>query len=355
MNEDNTDIPVPRDIYQADTVGTTVRGSLDTVTNKYGDNLLSLCKAVPLRICNGRKLGDTLGSFTCFTNNGQSCVDYCLSSPSLYKSVKTLSVGHPVLTLSDHCPLTAVVCVNVKTRVDSSVYEFITKPSKLAWNKDISFRFENILQTQAFSERFSAFSSQNFDNDQSGIDLATDELSNLLIEGAMRSTSSVQYHKSVKPSLKICSKKLKKKRKNHPKWHDKSCADAHRDVVVTSKLLKGDPKNPYLKGKLVTETKIYNRLVKSKQKEFVDKMFSDLDSIKRNDPKGYMDLIKSMRDGNFDKEVSDDTSDISPQIWFSHFSKLLARNVNSDSNIGLQTLIGSEIDHFRTELDNPFT
>ena len=41
MNEDNTDIPVPRDIYQADTVGTTVRGNLDTVTNKYGDNLLS--------------------------------------------------------------------------------------------------------------------------------------------------------------------------------------------------------------------------------------------------------------------------------------------------------------------------
>ena len=114
INEDNTDIPVPRDIYTADTIGTTVRGNLDTVNNKYGDNLLNLCKAVPLRICNGRKLGDILGSFTCFTSNGQSCVDYCLSSPSLYKNIKTLSVGTPVLTLSDHCPLTAVVSVNFK-------------------------------------------------------------------------------------------------------------------------------------------------------------------------------------------------------------------------------------------------
>ena len=355
INEDNTDIPVPRDIYKADTIGTTVRGNLDTVTNKYGDNLLSLCKAVPLRICNGRKLGDILGSFTCYTSNGQSCVDYCLSSPTLYKSVKTLSVGNPVLTLSDHCPLTAVVSVNVNTRVNSADYEFITKPAKLAWNKDISCRFENILQTEEFSERFSAFLAKDFSNDQSGIDLATDDLSKLLIEGALRSSSAVQYVRSAKSFVKVCSKKFKRKRRNHPKWHDKSCADAHRDVVKTSKLLKGDPKNSFLKGKLITETKIYNKLVKNKQKEFVDKMFSDLESIKKNDPKGYMDLIKSMRDGNFDKEVSDDTSDISPQSWFDHFSKLLAKNCESESNIDHQTIINSEIDLFATELDHPFT
>ena len=33
--------------------------------------------------------------------------------------------------------------------------------------------------------------------------------------------------------------------------------------------------------KLVTETKIYNQLVKSKQKKFVDGLFSDLDSVKK--------------------------------------------------------------------------
>ena len=83
-------------------------------------------------------------------------------------------------------------------------------------------------------------------------------------------------------------------------------------------------------------------------------MFSDLDTIKRNDPKGYMDLIKSLRDGNFDREMSDDTSDISPQDWFGHFSKLLSRNV-SDLDIEHQTIIDSEKDLFITELDHPFT
>ena len=255
LNEDNTDIPIPQDIYEADTVGTTVRGNLDTITNKYGDNLLQLCKTVPLRICNGRKLGDIMGSFTCFTNNGQSCVDYCLSSPSLFDNVKTLTVGHPVLTLSDHCPLTAVVSVNVNTRVELTDYNFISKPTKLAWNKDISYKYENILQTPEFTKRISDFLHEGFTNDQNGIDHATDILSNLLIEGVMRSSPAIQHDKIAKINPRLGSKKFKQKRRAHPKWHDKSCVDAHREVVLTSKLLKGDPRNSYLKCKLVNETK----------------------------------------------------------------------------------------------------
>ena len=316
--EDNTDIPIPRDIYEADTVGTIPRCNLDTATNKYGDNLLSLCKAVPLRICNGRKLGDILGSFTCFTGNGQSCVDYCLASPRLYNSVKTLSVGDPVLTLSDHCPLTAVVAVNVNTLFDYSDYEFITKPPKLPWNNEISYRFENILQTPEFSSRLNFYLDQNFSSDQTSIDQATDNLSSLLIEGALRSDYSVRYNNLTEPTLKKCSKGKKKKRKSHPKWHDMSCADAHRSVMLTSKLLKVNPKNAYLKGKLVTETKIYNKLVKSKQKQFVDSMFDQLDSIKNNDPKGYMDLVKSLRDGNFDREKISARADGGPRSPSAH-------------------------------------
>ena len=112
-HEDNTDIPVPLDIYETDTVGVLPRLNRDCKTNKYGDSLLSLCKSVPLRICNGRKLGDILGSYTCHTHNGQSCVDYCLASPRIYDSVKTLTVGEPLLTLSDHCPITAVLKVKI--------------------------------------------------------------------------------------------------------------------------------------------------------------------------------------------------------------------------------------------------
>ena len=84
-------------------------------------------------------------------------------------------------------------------------------------------------------------------------------------------------------------------------------------------------------------------------------MFVQLDSVKKNDPKGYMDLIKSMRDGNFDREVSDDTSGISPKEWFSHFSNLLSKYVHSDLNIEQKEYIESHSDLFKSELDFPFT
>ena len=102
--------------------------------------------------------------------------------------------------------------------------------------------------------------------------------------------------------------------------------------MLTSKLLKVNPKNAYLKGKMITETKNYNRLIKSKQKHFVDSMFDQLDAINKSDPKGYKDLVKSLRDGNFDTEIPDDTSRISPQEWFAHFSELLSKNISSQEN-----------------------
>ena len=49
-SEDNTDIPVPTQIYETDAVSELPRLNMDTVTNKFGDILLSLCKTVPLRI-----------------------------------------------------------------------------------------------------------------------------------------------------------------------------------------------------------------------------------------------------------------------------------------------------------------
>ena len=56
-SEDNTDIPIPLDIYEADTMRIYPRQNVDSGTNKYRDYLLSLCKPVSLRICNDRKIG----------------------------------------------------------------------------------------------------------------------------------------------------------------------------------------------------------------------------------------------------------------------------------------------------------
>ena len=71
-------------------------------------------------------------------------------------------------------------------------------------------------------------------------------------------------------SVKRCpTTRLNKKSANkvvHPKWHDLSCTTALNKVNSTAKLLKSNPKNAWLRGKLNTETKQYKSLVKKKSK-----------------------------------------------------------------------------------------
>ena len=215
--EDNTDIPVPREIYQADTVRSLPRHNMDTSTNKYGDNLLDLCKAVPLRICNGRKLGDIMGCNTSYSYNGQSCVDYCLVSPGLYDNVKTFCVGDFVPTLSDHCPITVTVNVSVNSTVADLDYDFIHRPMKIAWSTDIFFRFENILQSNEFKIKCNRFLESDILHSQAGIDQATAELSGILVDGALRSDHSLKSSSPIKKTDKCNNKNKAKKQKSHPK------------------------------------------------------------------------------------------------------------------------------------------
>ena len=356
-SEDNTDIPVPSDIYETDAVSDLPRLNMDIVTNKYGDNLLSLCKSVPLRICNGRKLGDILGSYTCYTFNGQSCVDYCLASPGIYDSVATMSVGDIIPTLSDHCPIRVNLNVRLNRQFDNHEdYNFITKLPSVPWNKEASYKFENILQSTECSDKFEQFLSKNVSGSQSEIDNATFELSNILVSSALQASShNLLNHKKKVDKLAGSRRKCKKKTTSFPKWHDISCSEAHRAVLTTARFLRSDPKNPYLKGKLQTETKLYNKLIKSKHKEFVNNMFSELDSMEHNNPRGYMQLVKSMREGSFDKVKPDDTSGVSPSDWFSHFSNLLSKPIDPERKDFLNKFTNDNIDSAPNNLSDPIT
>ena len=251
-NEDNTDIPIPLDIYEIDSMNYLPRQNLDRISNKYGEYLLSLCKSVQLRICNGRKLGDILGAYTCYTPNGQSCVDYCLVSPRFYESVQTFSVGQ-VSSLSDHCPVRAVLSVRIFTDIVQEDYNFIESPKKLPWSSDIAISFENILQTPDFRLRVENLFSNQIVESQEEIDSMTESLTNLLVEGATLANKS-----KAKKINRIPKKKtFKKQRVRYPKWHDLSCEEAQRKVSASAKLLKNNPKDQSLRANLRHDLKEY--------------------------------------------------------------------------------------------------
>ena len=79
----------------------------------------------------------------------------------------------------------------------------------------------------------------------------------------------------------------------------------------------------------------------------------ELDSLQNNNPRGYMELIRAMRDGSFDKSAQDDTSGVNPSEWYTHFSNLLAKEV--DKNDYLEQYILDNVDLDINELNEPFT
>ena len=55
----------------------------DKVRNHFGEELLMLCGAFNLIICNGLERWKKSGNFTCNTYSGASVVDYVIGSQSL--------------------------------------------------------------------------------------------------------------------------------------------------------------------------------------------------------------------------------------------------------------------------------
>ena len=108
-----------------------------------------------------------------------------------------------------------------------------------------------------------------------------------------------------------------------PKWHDETCESLLKKINHSAFLLKKKPNNSFLRGCIQQETKQYKKLTKSKHKQFINNMFDNLDILHKENPWGYMNLVKSLKDGTFDKKMSDDSSFVTPDNWARHFSALL--------------------------------
>ena len=116
-----------------------------------------------------------------------------------------------------------------------------------------------------------------------------------------------------------------RKKAAHPKWHNLSCHEALLRLKATTKLLQKDPKNAWLRGKLNTERKHYKSIVKKSQNTFLNSLFNQLDSYQQSDPKKYMDIVRSLRNGSYDSVQKDDSSGVPPDTWKEHFTNLLGK------------------------------
>ena len=270
VGDDNSDIPVMGELFTADTVATFPRGNLDKTTNSYGNRLLDLCQSVPLRICNGRVLGDVLGSYTCYTSNGQSTVDYCLTSPRIYDIIFSFVVNELLPNVSDHCSCTLTLQTKYlieQPQTDS--YVFIKKPKKVPWNESISVSFEGLVQTNKSKIFLSEFESRPM-SCQNTVDSAVQSISGFLVGAAVQAAGPAPH--TVRPNVTQRAEgrnwKFKKKvcQYKKPKWFDKTLESVQKQIRISSRLLRSQPGNSFLRGKLLSESKDFKRLRRLKKK-----------------------------------------------------------------------------------------
>ena len=97
-------------------------------------------------------------------------------------------------------------------------------------------------------------------------------------------------------------------------------------------------------------------MTKLKHKNYINGFFKELYFLHNSNPKAYMDLIKSMCDGSFDKRASNDTSFVSPETWGKHFSSLLGPKIEeNDSDRYFSNYIKENIENIDANFDKPFT
>ena len=115
VKENFVDCPLPNGYISDVSIN---RHQLDEISNLHGNLLVKLCKHLQMRILKGRFLGDSLGFFTFFVDsNGQSTVDYILSTTRLFYYVQYFNVKPPV-EFSDHSLLS--VCFSISTQRETT-------------------------------------------------------------------------------------------------------------------------------------------------------------------------------------------------------------------------------------------
>ena len=78
----------------------------DKGCNLFGEQLLTLCGAFNLVICNGLTRQEKTSNFTCNTYNGASVVDYVICSHSLCEKIEEVLIGDQLWDLkSYHKPI----------------------------------------------------------------------------------------------------------------------------------------------------------------------------------------------------------------------------------------------------------
>ena len=257
------------------------RISCDNTINNYGNKLNSICKVHDLVIANGRVPGDRVGNFTCQTNRGASVVDYFISDHAFFNRLKQLVIHEPVFG-SVHSPMSLTVdCSFDKTQ---AIKPPIPAPPRFIWDPTKREQFIGVLRSKLgkFTKMCSLLVNTSCTKGETTV---------LLKE------STDIFYKSVLTCFRMAKpkKNLNKKRmKNQSKpWYNDSCQGLKRRLLNQARLLKKNPKDPYMRGAFISCKKEYRKSIKENKRIFEINKLDEIQSL-TNNPKKFWKKLKGL-------------------------------------------------------------
>jgi len=281
------------------------RQNMDFIINEQGKCLIDLCIESKIRILNGRVMGDSLGSYTYYSSQGKSCIDYVISSENIVHMFNFINVLPPN-ELSDHCIIWFSLNCQFPIKNKDLTYhgDFPTYPLPGKFiTENNKHDFINSLQSVEISRDIELFKLKVNDPD-GDIDNLTEELTNIMVKAAKKSFQFKHF------------KHNKKKKKNKHEWSNGNCFFMKRELRNLGKRMQQNPNNPDIKNNYFRLLKEYKKTVKSTRKQFYNSMINKLDMLHENDPKAFWKTLDKL------KGRSQTSNPINISEWHEYMSDL---------------------------------
>ena len=286
------------------------RNSEDKKTCKRGSLLLDLCRSGDYRIANGRKVGDLSGKFTSIQWNGSAVVDYVITHAANLNRVVEFQVGSFFPCLSDHCPLQYKLKMNMNRHKPTDTVVMQKLPPRCKWNPLTKQSFIEALNSDNVKQTFETTLRQETLSPENGIS----ELSSVLLKCADCDPSTEENH---------TKQKRKKDTTNDKPWFDSECKAIKKKINTLANKLKHRPTDTSLRENLFVSKKEFKNLTKKKKTIYKRNIIDKMHLTKQSEVKQFWKLLNKL---DLEKAHRNIATDISPNEWMDHYTKLLQGN-----------------------------
>ena len=313
------------------------RLSEDAKMNKYGRELLELCKSSDMRIMNGY-FDNTTATYTCYTANGKSLIDYLICDAYCFSKLSTFIID-PLNSDSDHRPL----LFSFQLSISSQMVQKRQESSRLRdrnTNRYFRYVFDPI-------KAHGLINSLNSNECESILDKLVD---NIICDTGADSVLDTMYsllNTAISQNFK--KKYLKSQGDTFPRneWFDNECKILKRLVNDFSKnndLNVQDNLNHYCKLK-----KNYRAITQKKKREYHKGIRDNLSNMHTNNPQEYWKFWDRLKKNS----VSTITGVISLDSFEIYFRSIQCPPNNAKDKFDMQFLL--EIENYMKNYDSTLT